>query len=173
MTRHLILAAALTTLLGASGCVGQMGEEGTRVDSVRGSLGDVAVEGTPEIRDVRLSGSELFIDLRIQDTIGNWAMFQLTIPRDHDRASDEDGVGSTSLALRPGDADMLGCSGPDDGDWDFDCHPDTLDVAVGEGEDSVQVDFDGEFTSEGCGDIPYHAPPEGQDFEGSVDVDLI
>jgi hypothetical protein len=165
LTTALGLALALST-----GCVGNLGEEGTHVDSVRGTLGEVSVDGTPEVREVRVDGSELFIDLRIQDAYGNWAMFALTIPRD--RSSDEV-AGSVSLALRPDDAGMVGCSGPDDGDWEFDCVPDDLDVSTEEMPDGTRVDFGGSFTSEGCGDIPYDTPPEGEPFEGSVDVELI
>lgn len=171
MTRHLIITTPLAILLIASGCVGQMGEEGTHVNSVQGSLGEVSFQGEPEIREVQLSRNELMVDLRIQDLAGNWAMVQLTIPRG-DR---DDDVGSTSLALRPDDSGMVGCSGPDDGDWEFDCNPDELDVTVTESPDGdfVRVDFEGDFTNESCGDIPYHAPPEGQPVDGSVDVDLI
>lgn len=166
MTRLFCMTtAAATILLGGLGCTGHLGEEGSRVDSLGGSLGDATFAGTPELREVRIDRNEVYLDLRLQDEAAGWAvMVGVTIPRDR---SAED-VGSTTLALRPEDADLVGCSGPDDGDWDFDCKPDDLSVSVDERGDSVRVDFDGWFSADTCLDLPDDAPD--QNVEGSVDL---
>jgi len=168
MTRVVSMSvAAIMISCGATGCVAYFGEPGEHVDRVQGALGEVQVSGTPEIRELRVYDNELFVDLRIQDAVGNWAMVALTIPRD---GSDE---GLTSLSLRVEDAELLGCSGADEDDWDFDCKsgPGDLDVRAEDRADGVSIDFDGLFSAETCHDLPDDEPT--QPVGGSIDIDLI
>ena len=165
-----LFVAAL--LFAATGCVGQL-ETGqdvevadVHVDSIQGALGEVAFDGQPEIREMRLDRGSLHLDLRLADREQNWAvMVALTIPR----SRVTDGIEGSRLALRTDEAEMVGCSGPEDGDWDYDCQPDDLNVEVVEDKDSLMVDFDGTFTGDGC-TVPYGMPPEPQDVGGSVEL---
>ena len=157
--------AALPIALFATGCVGTYGPPGD-VDVVHGALGEVEFVGVPEVREVRVGRDELRIDLRIQSPNQGAAMIAIEIPRE--RGGDAEG-----LHLNLAEAEILGCSGPEDEEWEFDCHPDQYFVDVYEGKDQLELDFEGTFTTEGCGDLPDDAPEGGQDFGGHVDVDLI
>lgn len=147
-----ILAAAAAVALGASGCAGELTEN--HVDAVRGQLGAVAFSGTPEIREVRLSATELHLDLRMHDAVEGWAvMVGVTIPRD----TSAEHAGSDVISLQTQNAQMVGCSGASDGNWDFDCEPDDLDVRV---SPLGYVRFNATFTSDTCRSIPPEDPPE-------------
>jgi len=131
-------------------------------------MGDVSFLGTPEVRETRLNREEFFLDLRLEDEEGNWAvMVGITIPRDRQRGE----VGATTLGLRVEDAEMIGCSGLEDGEWDFDCKPELRTVEVADSGDGVTVDFEGWFTAESCHDYPSDAPADEQGFEGSIGVE--
>jgi len=152
-------------LLALGGCVGSLG--GSDVDVVRGSLGDVDFNGSPEVREVRIRQNEIFVDLRIEDVDHDWAaMIGLTIPRGED-------LPDGSMNLRTEDAEIIGCSGREDGEWDFDCHPDDYFVDAYGGKDDLRLEFEGTFTDEGCRDLPDDSGDDGQSIDGSVDVDLI
>lgn len=155
------LAALMASL--ASGCVGTLDDSG--VGRIAGSLGEVSFAGTPEVREVRLDGHELHVDLRITgpDGIGA-AMVGITIPHE--------GLDGEELVFHTEDARMIGCSGDSDGDWDFDCEPQEFFVDLYSGKEELGLDFEGRWTEHGCHSVPDDAP-EGQPVDGYVDVPLI
>jgi hypothetical protein len=155
-----ILTAGALAALGASGCTGELTDD--HVDAIRGQLGAVEFSGAPEIRAMHLDRSELRLDLRLRDATEGWAvMVGLTIPRNA-RAETE---GAGVISLDAPNAHMIGCSGVSDGDWDFDCEPDDLDVRV---SPLGHIRFVGTFTSETC-----EAVPEDEPERVSGEVDLI
>jgi len=157
-----VCVGAVMAVAAAAGCTGELGTAG-RVDSVAGALGAVEVNGAPEIREVTLNGSELYIDLRLRDAAGRFAMIGITIPRDRDAES----TGTAALALVAEGADLIGCSGDTEGDWDFDCTPEEYSVELRSKAERLEVDFTGEF------DCETSDPPADPTVTGSVDVDLI
>ncbi len=154
MTRFLLmfmtLAAALTT-----GCTGSLGsDQGVAREYLTGSFGDVVVDGVPEIREYYVNRRGLFVDLRIQDWRGHWAMLGIEIPRETERLAD----GSRVTTFNVEEAEMIGCSGEVDDDWDFDCPPEEQEAAVlaltSEENGPLRLSFRGTFSATSCGDVP-------------------
>jgi len=154
-TSFVALAATL-----ALGCVGTL--EDAQVSHMQGSLGEVDFAGEPEIREMRLDRRAIELDLRIPGAGGEgFAMVGITIPHE--------GLDGDALVFHPEDAQMIGCSGARDGDWDFDCEPGEYFVDVYEGKDAIGVEFEADWD---CDQVPDDAP-DGQPVDGYVDVDLI
>lgn len=125
-------------------CTGYAGSEaGMQQNMLRGDLGNVSLEDTPELRELQVTDRGLFLDLRIIEE-DSALMVGLTIPRRLNEAGE--------LEFMPEYAEMIGCSGPQDDNWDIDCEPDDLIVNVVENDGSIAVDFEGTFHD--CG-----APP--------------
>lgn len=157
--RHGFGAALAASL--AVGCVGSLGDTG--VGRVEGSLGEVVFGGEPEIREAVLHHDRLVLDLRIESPSGA-AMIGITIP--HEGLDGE-------LVLHPERAEMIGCSGAADGEWDFDCAPQEFFVDTYGGKDELGLEFEGRWTEDDCGGLPDDAPEDGQPVDGYLDVDLI
>lgn len=153
-TAGLALVASL-----AVGCVGSLDDGG--VGRMTGTLGEVSFSGAPELREARLDRRKLRLDLRILSPNGA-AMVGIEIPHE--------GLDGDSIEFRTEDAEIIGCSGEEDGEWDFDCEPQDFFVDVFEGKDNLAVDFEGTWTGE-CRDLPDDAPDQPVDIY--VDVDLI
>jgi len=144
------LAAIAVVALGATGCAGEL-TTGRHVDALEGQLGSVAFSGAPEIRELRLTATELHIDLRLSDPATGAVMVAITVPRD----TSAEAAGTTSYLLQ--NAQMVGCSGHSDGNWDFDCHPSDLSVDL---SPSGRIQFDATYTADDCGSIDPGDPPQ-------------
>ncbi|MBX3269969.1 MAG: hypothetical protein KF729_06890 [Sandaracinaceae bacterium] len=160
MKDSFVLRAAACAAVLASGCVGALGT--SDVARVEGSLGAVSFRGVPEVREVRLTPRELYVDLRIEGASGA-AMVGITVPR-----AELDGrtVWQTERVA------ILGCAGPEDGEWAFDCAPQEFFVDAFEGKEQLRLDFEARWRRDGCGDVPRDAPDDGQPVDGYVLVDL-
>jgi len=154
-TLLIALVASLTV-----GCVGTLDD--ATVSHMQGSLGEVDFSGEPEVREMRLDRRSIELDLRIRGADGEgFAMVGITIPHD--------GLDGDAIEFHPERAEMIGCSGAEDGDWDFDCEPGEYFVDVWEGKDAIGVEFEADWD---CDEVPDDAP-DGQPVDGYVDVDLI
>ena len=129
-------------------CMGYAGEEaGTQQIMLSGTLGTVDVSSnTPELRELRVDENGIFLDLRIIEE-DQALMVGLRIPRRINERGE--------LEYMTSRAEMIGCAGPEDGEWDVDCEPDDLTVDVTDNEGNIVVEFEGTFHD--CGAPP---PPE-------------
>lgn len=128
-------------------CTGYAGNEaGMQQNMLRGHFGNVEVSDAPELRELRIDEHEIFLDLRVIEE-DQALMVGLRIPRRINERGE--------LEYRTDRAEMIGCSGPKDDEWDVDCEPDDLIVNVTDNEGGTTVEFEGTFHD--CGAPP---PPE-------------
>ena len=128
-------------------CTGYAGgEAGVQQNMLSGQLGRVNVQGAPEVREIRVDERGIYLDLRVIEP-GNALMVGLRIP------SQINALGEMEYMTER--AEMIGCAGPEDDEWDVDCEPDDLIVNVEDNNGEIAVDFEGTFYD--CGAPP---PPE-------------